>query len=40
MGFAGGSVVEYLPAMQETWVWYLVWEDSPGEGNFNPPQYS
>ena len=26
--------------MQETWVQSLVWEDSPGEGNGNPLQYS
>ena len=29
-----------LPAMRETWVWSLGWEDSPGEGNGNPLQYS
>ena len=29
-----------LSAMQETWVRYLRWEDSPGEGNGNPLQYS
>ena len=28
------------PAMQETWVQSLGWEDSPGEGNGNPLQYS
>ena len=26
--------------MQETWVQSLGWEDSPGEGNGNPLQYS
>ena len=26
--------------MQEKWVWSLGWEDSPGEGNGNPLQYS
>ena len=26
-GFPGGSVVKNLPAMQETWVWSLGWED-------------
>ena len=26
--------------MQETWVPSLDWEDSPGEGNGNPFQYS
>ena len=29
-----------LSAMQETWVRFLGWEDSPGEGNGNPLQYS
>ena len=29
-----------LPAVQETWVWFLGREDSPGEGNGNPLQYS
>ena len=29
-----------LPAMQETWVRSLGQEDSPGEGNGNPLQYS
>ena len=29
-----------LPAMWETWVWYLGREDPPGEGNGNPLQYS
>ena len=28
------------PAMPETWVWFLGWEDSPGEGNSYPFQYS
>ena len=32
--------VTSLPAMQETWVQSLGLEDSPGEGNDNPPQYS
>ena len=35
-GFPGGSVVNNLPAMQETWVQSLGWEDLPGEGNGNP----
>ena len=26
-GFPGGSAVEKPPAMQETWVWSLGWED-------------
>ena len=29
-----------LPAIQETWVLILGWEDSPGEGHSNPFQYS
>ena len=29
-----------LPAMRETWVRSLGWEDCPGEGNGNPLQYS
>ena len=28
-----------LPAMQETWVQSLGWQDSPGEGNGYPLQY-
>ena len=32
--------VRSLPAMQETQVRSLDWEDSPGEGNGNPLQYS
>ena len=40
----GASLVaqrlKHLPAMQETWVGSLGWEDSPGEGNGNPLQYS
>ena len=31
--------VKDLPAVQETWVGSLGWEDSPGEGNGNPIQY-
>ena len=27
MGFPGGSVVKNLPAVQETWVQSLGWED-------------
>ena len=34
------QTVKNLPAMQKTWVQPLGWEDSPGEGNGNPPQYS
>ena len=33
-------LVENLPAIQETWVWSLGWEDSPGEGKGHPLQYS
>ena len=36
LGFSGGSVVKYLPAMQET----PKLGRSPGEGNGNPLQYS
>ena len=40
----GASLVAHLvknrPAMQETWVRYLYCEDSPGEGNSCPLQYS
>ena len=32
--------VKSLPAVWETQVQPLVWEDSPGEGNGNPLQYS
>ena len=32
--------VKRLPAMWETWVQSLGQEDSPGEGNGNPLQYS
>ena len=28
-----------LPAMQETWVWSLGWEDPQGEGKGYPMQY-
>ena len=34
------QTVENLPAIQETQVRSLGWEDSPGEGNVNPLQYS
>ena len=33
-------MVKNLPAIQETWVRSLGWEDSPGEGNGYPLQYS
>ena len=32
--------VKKLPAMLETWVQFLGWEDSLGEGNSYPLQYS
>ena len=42
--YVGDSLVaqrlKRLPAMQETTVPSLGWEDSPGEGNGNPLQYS
>ena len=38
--FPGVSVVKNPPAMQETWVRSLGWEDSPGGGHGNPLQYS
>ena len=34
------QTVKSLPAIQETWVRSLGREDSPGEGNGNPLQYS
>ena len=34
------QMVKRLPTMRETWVQSLGLEDSPGEGNDNPPQYS
>ena len=33
-------MVKNLPAMRETWVQSLDWEDSPGGGHGNPLQYS
>ena len=38
--FLVAQVVKNLPAMQATWVQSLGWEDSPGERNGNPLQYS
>ena len=32
MGFPGGSAVKNLPAMRETWVGSLDWEDPLEEG--------
>ena len=34
------QTVKNLPAMQETQVQFLGWEDPPGEGNGNPLQDS
>ena len=34
------QLVKNLPSMQKTQVRFLVWEDSPGEGNGNPLQHS
>ena len=39
-GFPGGPTVKNPPTMQETGVQSLDQEDSPGEGNANPLQYS
>ena len=30
------QMVKNLPVMQDTWVRFLGWGDSPGEGNGNP----
>ena len=40
LGFPGGTVVKNPSAMQETWVWYLGWEDSLVGGNGNSLQCS
>ena len=35
------QLIKNLPAMRETWVWSLGWEESPGEGSGYPlQQYS
>ena len=34
------QTIKNLPAVQETWVQFLGWEDPPGEGNGYPLQYS
>ena len=34
------QMVKNLPAMQETWIRSLGWEDPPGEGNGYLLQYS
>ena len=36
----GAQLVKNLPAMRETWVRSLGWEDSPGEGKGYPLQFS
>ena len=38
MGWASlvAQLVKNLPAIQETWVQCLAWEDPPGEGNGIP----
>ena len=33
-------MVKNLPAMRETWVLSLGWDDPPGGGHGNPLQYS
>ena len=38
--FHGGSVVKNPPAMQETWVWSLGWEDPLAEGMETGLHYS
>ena len=40
MGFPGSSAAKNVPAVQETQVQSLGLEDSSGEGNGNPLQYS
>ena len=40
MGFPGSSAVKNLSEMQGTPVQFLGWENSPGEGNGYPFQYS
>ena len=39
-GFPGGSVMKNLPAMQETWVSSLGWEDPLEKGIVYPLQRS
>ena len=34
------QVVKNLPAMEETWIRFLDWEDPSGGGHGNPLQYS
>ena len=40
LDFPLAQLVKNLPAMWETWVQSLGWEDSPGEGKGYPLQYS
>ena len=40
MGYSVAQLVKNLPAMRETWVRSLDWEDSLGEGRGYPFQYS
>ena len=40
LGFPVAQTVKNPPAVQETWVWPLGWEDPLGEGNSYPLQYS
>ena len=40
MGFPGGQLVKNPPAVWETWVPSLGWEDSPGGGKGYPLQCS
>ena len=34
------QLVKNLPALWETWIQSLAWEETPGEGNGTPLQYS
>ena len=40
MGFPGAQMMKNLPAMWETWVRSLGWEDLLEGGHGNPLQYS
>ena len=40
MAFLVAQMVKHLPAMRETQVQSLGWQDLLGEGNGNPLQYS
>ena len=40
LDFPLAQLVKNLPAMWETWVQSLGWEDSPGEGKGYPLQHS